>query len=207
MYLIDTNVISEARKRAKANRGVRAFFQRVSRERSPVFISVITVGELRRGIELIRHRRDRLLHPQRGTAAGAVGPGERHGGAQCGVGAAECHRGTGAAGDREDLGGQRPAVPLGTEQLVRAHREPGELKPADQATADAGGGPPGQLPDAPAWVDRQSQQKGRQGIVRTAGALRQEEELQRDMEYLLRLWKSIVKRVESTTEPGPARSA
>jgi predicted nucleic acid-binding protein len=59
MYLIDTNVISEARKRAKANRGVRAFFQRVSRERSPVFISVITVGELRRGIELIRHRGDR----------------------------------------------------------------------------------------------------------------------------------------------------
>ena len=59
MYLIDTNVISEVRKRAKANQGVRAFFQRVSRERSPVFISVITVGELRRGIELIRHRGDR----------------------------------------------------------------------------------------------------------------------------------------------------
>ena len=59
MYLIDTNVISEARKRAKANRGVIAFFQRVSRERSPVFISVITVGELRRGVELIRHRGDR----------------------------------------------------------------------------------------------------------------------------------------------------
>jgi predicted nucleic acid-binding protein len=59
MYLIDTNIISEARKRAKANGGVRAFFQRVSRERSPVFISVITVGELRRGVELIRHRGDR----------------------------------------------------------------------------------------------------------------------------------------------------
>jgi predicted nucleic acid-binding protein len=64
MYLIDTNVISEARKRTKANRGVRAFFQRVSRERSPVFISVITVGELRRGIELIRHRGDRLRAEQ-----------------------------------------------------------------------------------------------------------------------------------------------
>jgi toxin FitB len=35
------------------------FFHRVSKERSPVFISVITVGELRRGIELIRHRGDR----------------------------------------------------------------------------------------------------------------------------------------------------
>jgi predicted nucleic acid-binding protein len=59
MYLIDTNIISEVRKRAKANQGVRAFFQRVSMERRPVFISVITVGELRRGVELIRHRGDR----------------------------------------------------------------------------------------------------------------------------------------------------
>jgi toxin FitB len=64
MYLIDTNVISEARKRAKANRGVRAFFHWVSRERLPVFISVITVGEIRRGIELIRHRGDRLRAEQ-----------------------------------------------------------------------------------------------------------------------------------------------
>jgi toxin FitB len=59
MYLIDTNVISEARKRAKANRGVRLFFHRVAREGIPVFISVITLGELRRGVELIRHRGDR----------------------------------------------------------------------------------------------------------------------------------------------------
>ncbi|HXH14475.1 MAG TPA: type II toxin-antitoxin system VapC family toxin [Alphaproteobacteria bacterium] len=59
MYLIDTNVISEARKRAKANRGVRGFFRRVITDRIPVFISVVTVGELRRGVELIRHRGDR----------------------------------------------------------------------------------------------------------------------------------------------------
>jgi predicted nucleic acid-binding protein len=58
MYLVDTNVISEARKRAKANRGVRAFFRQVLKERTPVFISVITVGELRRGVELLRHRGD-----------------------------------------------------------------------------------------------------------------------------------------------------
>jgi toxin FitB len=56
MYLIDTNVISEARKHAKANQGVRAFLHRISREGIPVFISVITVGELRQGVELIRHR-------------------------------------------------------------------------------------------------------------------------------------------------------
>jgi toxin FitB len=59
MYLIDTDVISEARKRARANRGVRAFFRQVILERIPIFISVITVGELRRGVELIRRRGDR----------------------------------------------------------------------------------------------------------------------------------------------------
>ena len=58
MYLIDTNVISEARKRTKANRGVRQFFRRVIKERTPVLLSVITIGELRRGVELLRHRGD-----------------------------------------------------------------------------------------------------------------------------------------------------
>ncbi|MCZ6872614.1 MAG: type II toxin-antitoxin system VapC family toxin [bacterium] len=58
MYLIDTNVISEARKRARANPGVQAFFARMVRKRVPVFVSVITIGELRRGVELIRHRGD-----------------------------------------------------------------------------------------------------------------------------------------------------
>ena len=58
MYLIDTNVISESRKRSKANSGVRAFFKRVATEDGRVFISVVTVGELRRGVELIRHRGD-----------------------------------------------------------------------------------------------------------------------------------------------------
>jgi predicted nucleic acid-binding protein len=58
MYLVDTSVISEARKRATANPGVRAFFRRVLKKRTPVFISVITVGELRRGVELLRHRGD-----------------------------------------------------------------------------------------------------------------------------------------------------
>ncbi|PXF59542.1 MAG: VapC toxin family PIN domain ribonuclease [Deltaproteobacteria bacterium] len=58
MYLVDTNVISEARKRSKANKGVQDFFKLVTNERAPVFISVVTVGELRRGVELIRHRGD-----------------------------------------------------------------------------------------------------------------------------------------------------
>ena len=58
MYLIDTNVISEGRKRANANQGVQEFFLRAIQDSTPVFLSVITVGELRRGVELIRHRGD-----------------------------------------------------------------------------------------------------------------------------------------------------
>ena len=44
--------------------------------------------------------------------------------------------------------------------------------------------------------------KGLGFIVRTAGAGRSEDELKRDMEYLLRLWKAIVRRIKNTTEPG-----
>ena len=58
MYLVDTNVISEIRKRSKANKGVRDFFGQVIEDQSRVYISVITLGELRRGVELIRHRGD-----------------------------------------------------------------------------------------------------------------------------------------------------
>ena len=58
MYLVDTNVISDARKKSKANKGVRAFFKQAIENETPMFISVVTVGELRRGVELIRHRGD-----------------------------------------------------------------------------------------------------------------------------------------------------
>lgn len=58
MYLIDTNVVSEARKKSRANPGVVEFFSRVARDGDPVYLSVITVGELRRGVELIRLRGD-----------------------------------------------------------------------------------------------------------------------------------------------------
>lgn len=56
MYLVDTDVVSEARKQSRANPGVRTFLDTVIRNRDPLFVSVITVGELRRGIELIRRR-------------------------------------------------------------------------------------------------------------------------------------------------------
>ena len=58
MYLIDTNVVSEARKASKANLGVIEFFREAAVRLTPVYISTVTVGELRRGIELIRHRGD-----------------------------------------------------------------------------------------------------------------------------------------------------
>ncbi|MFN7631736.1 MAG: type II toxin-antitoxin system VapC family toxin [Cyanobacteriota bacterium] len=58
MYLIDTNVISEARKGQCSNPGVRRFFQVVMADDVPLFLSVISLGELRRGIDLIRHRGD-----------------------------------------------------------------------------------------------------------------------------------------------------
>jgi len=58
MYLIDTNVISELRKKAKANSGVKVFFKQASREKAALFLSVITLGELRRGVDSIRYRGD-----------------------------------------------------------------------------------------------------------------------------------------------------
>jgi hypothetical protein len=60
VYLIDTNVISEARKGARANPGVRAFFDAAMTDRARLYLSAITMGELRRGVELIRHRGDNV---------------------------------------------------------------------------------------------------------------------------------------------------
>lgn len=60
MYLIDTNVISELRKKRHSNRGVRTFFENNGNTSSPLYISAITVGELRRGVEMIRHRGDKI---------------------------------------------------------------------------------------------------------------------------------------------------
>lgn len=58
MYLVDTNVISEARKKTKADKGVRDFFKHTAAEKKSVFVSVITIGELRQGVESIRYRGD-----------------------------------------------------------------------------------------------------------------------------------------------------
>ncbi len=58
MYLIDTDVISEARKRERADPGVVAFLRAAAARDEAVYLSVVTLGELRRGVELIRHRGD-----------------------------------------------------------------------------------------------------------------------------------------------------
>jgi predicted nucleic acid-binding protein len=57
-YLIDTNVISELRKGRRANPGVLDFFDAVGKTNNALLISAITIGELRRGVELIRYRGD-----------------------------------------------------------------------------------------------------------------------------------------------------
>jgi predicted nucleic acid-binding protein len=59
MYLVDTDVISESRKGDKTNRGVRRFFDQARADQEAIYVSVITIGEIRRGVELIRYRGDR----------------------------------------------------------------------------------------------------------------------------------------------------
>ena len=56
MYLVDTDVISAARKGAKANAGVRQFLK--TTDASDLYMSAQTIGEIRRGLESIRHRGD-----------------------------------------------------------------------------------------------------------------------------------------------------
>lgn len=56
MYLLDTNVISEVRKGLRANPGVRAFWQGVNP--ADVYLPVQVVGEIRRGLEMLRQRGD-----------------------------------------------------------------------------------------------------------------------------------------------------
>jgi predicted nucleic acid-binding protein len=58
MYLIDTDVVSELRKGTKANAGVLSFFADAGTHDHALYLSVITIGELRRGVEIIRHRKD-----------------------------------------------------------------------------------------------------------------------------------------------------
>lgn len=53
-YLLDTNVISELRKGKRADANVRAWFSELADEE--IFLSVLTIGEIRRGVENMRRR-------------------------------------------------------------------------------------------------------------------------------------------------------
>jgi predicted nucleic acid-binding protein len=53
-YLLDTNVISELRKGQRAHPNVTAWFADLADE--DIFLSVLTIGEIRRGIESVRRR-------------------------------------------------------------------------------------------------------------------------------------------------------
>jgi len=55
-YLLDTNVVSDLRRPASRNVGLRAWFDAQSPE--GLYLSVVTQGEIRQGIEQVR-RRDR----------------------------------------------------------------------------------------------------------------------------------------------------
>lgn len=58
--LLDTNVLSEIRKGARCNPAVRAWFEDVADEE--IYLSVLVIGEIRRGIEAIRARDTRAAH-------------------------------------------------------------------------------------------------------------------------------------------------
>lgn len=53
-FLLDTNVIAEIRKGSRANANVRSWFAALNSE--AILLSVVTIGEIRRGIESVRRR-------------------------------------------------------------------------------------------------------------------------------------------------------
>lgn len=53
-FLLDTNVIAELRKGARANLHVRSWFETLDPE--AIVLSVLTIGEIRRGVENVRQR-------------------------------------------------------------------------------------------------------------------------------------------------------
>ena len=54
MYLLDTNVLSELRKKERCNRSVRQWIDLIRSD--DLWISVLVAGEIRKGIQLIQRR-------------------------------------------------------------------------------------------------------------------------------------------------------
>lgn len=59
-FLVDTNVLSEIRKRDRADLGVRRWF--AATEEDSLFLSVVVLGEMRQGIESKRRRDPQAAH-------------------------------------------------------------------------------------------------------------------------------------------------
>ena len=55
-FLLDTNIVSELRKRDAMNSGLKAWWS--TNHNSQLWLSVLVLGELRRGVELLRRRDD-----------------------------------------------------------------------------------------------------------------------------------------------------
>lgn len=53
-FLMDTNVVSELRKKQRANAGVQQWFAQTPG--NSIYLSVLTIGELRQGVEKIRRK-------------------------------------------------------------------------------------------------------------------------------------------------------
>ena len=60
-YLVDTNVLSELRQGPRCDPRVRAWFESVIPDE--VYLSVLVIGEMRRGVERIRRRDARSARP------------------------------------------------------------------------------------------------------------------------------------------------
>jgi hypothetical protein len=52
--LIDANVLSESRKRGRANSGVIDFFERATLTGQMLYFAAVSLGELRRGFKIIQ---------------------------------------------------------------------------------------------------------------------------------------------------------
>jgi predicted nucleic acid-binding protein len=58
-FLVDTNVLAELRKRPRANAALRSWLGTLESE---IYLSVLTIGEIRRGVDNIRRRDEHAPH-------------------------------------------------------------------------------------------------------------------------------------------------
>jgi predicted nucleic acid-binding protein len=58
VYLVDTDIVSRSRRRLPASDGIAVFFSEAAERDVPLYLSAITIGEIRRDVELMRHRGD-----------------------------------------------------------------------------------------------------------------------------------------------------